>query len=314
MTALIDRYAGIVCDLDGVVYRGPVAVDGAVEALNSLPIPVVYATNNASRPPEEVAAHLQDLGIHLTAQMVLNSSITGAAALRDHLPAGALVMAVGGVGVSQALASADLVAVEPGSRSETEISGVLQGYGPLVNATHLAEAAYAIEHGAVWVATNDDATLPTDRGQAPGNGALVAALRLAVDRDPIVVGKPHPPMYALAATRLGITPAQTLAVGDRLETDIEGAHATGMESALVLTGVHTVADAAAAAPHRRPTYLLADLRGLLEEYREPAEADGWWVCGSSRARWEGDRVVVEGPRDTIEASRATLAATWAHRG
>lgn len=248
----------LVCDLDGVVYRGPSAVPHAVEVLRAVSVPVVYATNNASRSPAEVAAHLGELGLDVGTDRVVTSAQAGAAAVAERLP-GARVLAVGGDGVRLALEEAGLVAVSAADRCDA----VLQGYGPGVCAADLAEASYAVAAGAWWVATNTDATIPNERGIAPGNGALVGAVEKAVGRAPDrVVGKPHPDLYIVAATRLGVPPERILAVGDRLDTDIEGAIAAGMPSALVLTGVDS-RDRADQAPHnRRPGIILDDLRGL----------------------------------------------------
>lgn len=269
MPGLVDHYAAVVCDLDGVVYRGPEAVEHAVAALSALTVPIVYATNNASRPPEEVAAHLTDLGLHVTGRDVATSSQAGAAALTGLLPVRARVLAVGGPGVREALIHEGFDVLTPDQvRDEPQLTvdGVLQGYGATVTAADLAEAAYAVTDGAVWVATNTDGTLPTHRGTAPGNGTLVAAVQRATGVDPLVVGKPHAPLYRLCAQRLGREPAQVLAVGDRLDTDVAGAVEAGMDSALVLTGVDSVSSLAAAPPALRPTYLLQDLRSLLEPY------------------------------------------------
>jgi ribonucleotide monophosphatase NagD (HAD superfamily) len=179
---------------------------------------------------------------------------------------------------------------------------VLQGYGADLTAADLAEAAYAVQAGALWVATNTDATLPTDRGTAPGNGTLVAAVERAAGRPPVVVGKPHAPLYLLCAERVHQEPGQLLAVGDRLDTDIAGAVETGMDSALVLTGVDTAVSLALAPPSMRPTYLLEDLRGLGEPYDPPVEdADGWWDCGGHRRR------IVEGRWQTGGAPGARIA-------
>lgn len=274
--SLIEGYRGIVCDLDGVVYAGPHAIAHAVDALARATrkgVGVVYATNNASRPPREVAAHLRELGVMCEEDDVVNSSVAGAHVLGRSLAAGAAVLAIGGEGVADALTQEGLVPRRPGERSEAPPAAVLQGYGKEVTASDLAEAAYAIQGGARWVATNTDLTLPTDRGFAPGNGSLVAAVRLAVDVEPEVVGKPMPVMYELAAQRRGISASDVLAIGDRLETDIEGAVSAGMDSVLVLTGVHGLADAAAAAPDRRPTYVVEDLRGLFEPYVVADDSD-----------------------------------------
>ncbi|MGG5259763.1 HAD-IIA family hydrolase [Phycicoccus avicenniae] len=267
MSALVDRYAALVCDLDGVVYRGPDAVPHAVEALSSLSVPVVYATNNASRTPDDVATHLRELGLDAEPADVVTSSQAAAWLLgRDDVPDGATVLAVGGAGVAAALDEAGLRAVRRTADAGGDVLAVVQGYGPDVTASDLAEAAYVAQAGARWVATNTDATLPTERGTAPGNGSLVAAVSRAVGREPDdVAGKPQPPLYLLAADRLGLPTERVLAVGDRLDTDIEGAVRAGTDSLLVLTGVDDL-DAVLDAPaERRPTFVAPDLRGLHDD-------------------------------------------------
>ncbi|MFC8502663.1 HAD-IIA family hydrolase [Pedococcus sp. NPDC057267] len=310
MSGLVDHYSGVVCDLDGVVYRGPEAVDHAVEALSALPVPVVYATNNASRPPEEVAAHLTDLGLHVTGRDVATSAQAGAAELLEHLPAGSAVLAVGGDGVREALRDKGFRVVDPktaGADPGLRLGGVLQGYGASVTASDLSEATYAVAAGAVWVATNTDETLPTHRGTAPGNGMLVAAVRRAVGRDPIVVGKPYAPLYALCASRLDLSPRSLLAVGDRLETDIAGASAAGLDSVFVLTGVDSVRTLARAPHDQRPTYLLPDLRELSEVYLGAETDYTWWVCGGDRRRVADGAWDVAAQGTPIEAARAGIA-------
>lgn len=305
MTGLVEGFDAVVCDLDGVVYTGAVAVEHAVDALNGLPVPVVYATNNAARTPAEVAEHLRSLGVTVTDDHVLTSSLAAARELADSVPEGAPVLAIGGPGVAASLCGVGLAPRLPGD--EGEVVAVVQGYGAQVTAADLASAAAAVRSGARWIATNDDLTLPTERGPAPGNGSLVGAVRNAVDVDPEVIGKPHPPMYAMAAGAVGAAAGRTMAVGDRLETDIAGAHATGMAGVLVLTGVHGPADAAAAAPEQRPTHVLSDLRGLHEPYPQRVLRGEWFGRGEARARCT-DVLEVDGRG--IDAVRASLDAVW----
>ncbi|QFQ30013.2 HAD-IIA family hydrolase [Janibacter melonis] len=308
---LVERYDALICDLDGVVYKGAVAVPHAVDVLESLRQPVVYATNNASRTPADVAAHLRELGLSALDDAVVTSSTAAAGVLAAELDPGALVLAVGGPGVSDALTAAGLVPVAPSARAGRHVAAVVQGYGPDVTAADLAEAAYAIQDGARWVATNVDRTLPTDRGVAPGNGSLVGAVRLAVDVEPEVMGKPAAPMYTIAARSLEISPDRVLAVGDRLETDLGGAVAAGTAGLLVLTGVHGWADAAAAGPSTRPDHVVEDLRGLLEPYPYGRVEDGRHHRGSAMAAVHGGELHVEG--DGVDALRAALDAIWAAR-
>lgn len=305
---LASRYSALVCDLDGVVYAGPTAVPHAVEALNEAShrgIAVVYATNNASRPPGDVAQHLREFGLTVEDADVVNSSGAGAFLLAQDLAVGARVLAIGGQGVFDALREHGLTAVAPAeARSAGRLDAVLQGYGADIRASDLAEAAYAIAAGARWMATNTDLTLPTDRGRAPGNGSLVAAVRNAVGIDPEVAGKPMPTMYEMAAQRSGIEPKRVLAVGDRLETDIEGAVRAGIDSVLVMTGVHGLDDAAAAVPTRRPTYVVADLRALSEPYEiasAPPSPD------RESATWPEARALLTQTWDEVDADRLSEA-------
>lgn len=288
---LIERFPGLVCDLDGVVYRGAHPVPHAVDALNAVRRSggrIVYATNNASRPPTVVARSLRELGLEAEVGDILTSSIAGARHLATRLPAGARVLCIGGAGVADALVTAGLTPVSTTEAPGVQLDAVLQGYGAAVTAADLGEAAYAIQSGAQWVATNDDLTLPTDRGVAPGNGSLVAAVRQAVQADPVVVGKPGPMLYELATQVLGTDVAHTLGVGDRLETDIAGAHAAGMSALHVLTGVHGPADLIRARPELRPRFVAEDLQALEQPYPEPQRLpDGRWTIGDATAVADG---------------------------
>lgn len=319
---VVSRYRGLVCDLDGVVYRGAQAVPYAVEGLEQARtsgVGVVYATNNASRPPAEVFAHLSELGLTLELADVVTSAMAGAHRLAELVPAGARVLAVGGDGVQIALEDEGLTAVRAGdllAEGAEPVQGVLQGFGKQVSWVDLSEAAFAIQQGARWVASNTDFTIPTDRGIGPGNGTLVGVVRRAVDVDPEVVGKPFPPLYMRCAERLGCEPAQSLAIGDRLDTDIEGAVRTGMDSLFVFTGVDGPRSIIEAGPDQRPTYLARDLRGLAEEYVEPqVETGGGDVvatCGDARVVLSSARIETTGGGSASERLRAVVAAGIAH--
>ncbi|MEO8518230.1 MAG: HAD-IIA family hydrolase [Dermatophilaceae bacterium] len=315
---LIGGFDGIVCDLDGVVYRGNEAVPHAVESLVSAlaaGVGVVYATNNASRPPDEVSAHLHELGLTVPASHVVTSAQAGAHHLARRCAPRARVLAVGGPGVSLALQQAGLtpVAVQDASAGGG-VEAVLQGYGAQVAWTDLAEVAYAVQGGALWVATNVDSTLPTERGVAPGNGVLVSAVRAAVRVDPFVVGKPSTPLYDLSVGVLGTSLDRTLAIGDRLDTDIQGARAAGLASLFVFGGVHRWLDVAAASPAARPHYVATDLRVLHSFYAEPtqdADDPSGWLCGQAQARVAASGDLVVSRTGTLEERlRAALSALW----
>ncbi|MFK5635973.1 MULTISPECIES: HAD-IIA family hydrolase [unclassified Ornithinimicrobium] len=270
---------GILCDLDGVVYRGEQACPGAVEGLSAAKkagVQLLFMTNNASRTPSAVADHVSRLGLPTEPSEVLTASQVAAAVLASRRDRGELhvdddraVLAVGGEGLGVALDEVGLPWRSPSeTRERVEAGGpsgvvtVVQGYGPEVGVPDLTEASYAIAAGAPWLATNDDATLPTTRGLAPGNGSLVAAVRHATGKEPEVVGKPHAPAYQVAVARLGLPVAECLMIGDRLETDIAGAANFGLLSALVLTGVSTREEAAAAPAGLRPDHVAPTIPDL----------------------------------------------------
>jgi glycerol 3-phosphatase-2 len=259
--SLIDGYDLVIFDLDGVLYLVDQVIAGAVEATTELRrrgIPMVYATNNASRLPKDVAELLTRIGIPAREEEVVTSARASALMMAQRYPAGTTVYVVGAPALEDEVRAAGMRTVASG---DDKPDVVLQGYGPNVGWKHLAEATVAIRNGADWIATNTDKTLPTQRGPMPGNGTLVAALAMALDRQPdSIVGKPDPGLFLESAKEIGAS--RPIVIGDRLDTDIEGAIRAGMDSALVLTGVHQRADAEALAPELRPTYIIDDLSGL----------------------------------------------------
>ncbi len=296
-------------DLDGVIYVGSEPIPGAAAALTlarEAGMRLAYVTNNASRRPAEVAALLAGMGVPATPQEVVTSAQAAVHLLRDRLEPGATVLVVGSEALAEEVRD---VGLEPVRSAEPLPAAVVQGYGPETGWRDLAEAALAIRGGALWIATNGDTTLPTARGPVPGNGALVAALRVATGAEPVVVGKPHPRLHRESVERTGAK--RPLVVGDRLDTDIEGAVAAGTDSLLVLTGLTTPAMLLLAPPGQRPTYIARDLCGLIE--RHPAVGlDGVTaVCREHRATIHGTEVVLSGAgEDGVDALRAMCAACW----
>ncbi|MCR5976828.1 HAD-IIA family hydrolase [Gordonia jinghuaiqii] len=302
VTSLADRYDALLLDLDGTVFAGHRALPNAVDTLARLPIARFFVTNNASRRPVEVAAHLRELGFEATEDLVVTSAQSGARLLSEHLEPGSRALVIGTDGLAQELRE---VGIGVTRSADDRPAAVIQGHSPETGWAQLSEAALAIRAGALWVATNVDATLPSERGLLVGNGSMVAALRNATGKEPLVAGKPAAPLMADAIARARAS--APLVVGDRLDTDIEGGHAVGIESALVLTGVSTVTDLLAAPPEQRPTYVVDDLAGLFED----AEA----VRVSHQPDWtvtvEGSTVTVTGTGAEIGLVPALAAATWA---
>lgn len=308
-----DAYEGIVCDLDGVVYRGAGAVPGAPAALRRLAahgVRIVYATNNASRLPGEVAEHLTSLGLPVTADDVVTSAQAGAAEVARLVPPGSRVLALGGPGVAAALAETGLAAVQPGTPDSTgPVDAVLQGLGRELTVRDFEDAARHLADGAAWVASNADSTLPLEWGLAPGNGAYVDLLAATVGREPTVVGKPHAPLYRAAVERLGTPPERTLAVGDRLDTDIAGAVAAGLDSAWLLTGVDRPSDLLRHHENAMPTWVLASVSEIEQPYAAVWPASPGWTCAGGRVALSASGLdVVAGGARPIELVRAGLAA------
>ena len=186
---------------------------------------------------------------------------------------------------------------------------MVQGFAPEVSWKELAEASYSIQKGAIWIATNNDWTLPQERGIAPGNGTLVSAVHTAVGQFPIVAGKPDP---AIFKTALNVFANRTaLFVGDRLETDMLGASNAGVKSALVLTGISTKKDVLAAKVGERPDYILETLADLIVDYPDLKETKRGWKCAEAEVELLGDRVlVVSGDPRSINALRAACKVIW----
>jgi glycerol-1-phosphatase len=308
--AVIDSYDAVLFDLDGVIYLGPVAVPGAVEAVAQLHdrgTKIGFVTNNAARPPAAVADHLVELGIPASAADIVTSAQAAAHLLVNRFGAGARILAVGGDGVIAALSEAGLVGVHS---ADDHPVAVLQGYGFNLAWQELNEAAIAIQRGAHWVATNIDPTRPTDRGLVPGNGAAVAAVKMAVAAEPAeVAGKPYRPLLDDTVERLGAR--HPLFVGDRLDTDIAGAVNAGLDSMFVLSGSHRAEDLFAALPGERPTFLGGDLRALLHAGLTVAQKMGEFRCGQAVASVVDGRLMVQiDGQGGIEAIWAAAHAAW----
>lgn len=308
LSRLIDAFDGVLADLDGVVYAGPRAIDGAPDALRRLAEEgksLAYVTNNASRSSEQVASHLRELGAPAQAEQVFGSALAGAELLAGEVAAGATVLVIGSETLQDAVRAQGLTVV--GSADDTP-DAVIQGFSPLLGWKDLAEAAYAVAAGAVWVATNTDMSIPQERGTAPGNGALVAAVKVATGREPLVAGKPEAALFRTAARHSGVERA--LVVGDRLDTDILGGNRAGMATALVLTGIDSPRTALAAPHDERPVYLIRSLAELYEDYPAITSEDGAFTCGRSSARVDCSVISIRGDEDDVDSWRAACAAWW----
>jgi glycerol 3-phosphatase-2 len=307
---LCDVHDVAMLDLDGVVYIGGQAVPGAPEHLaraREVGLHLAFITNNASRPPEKVARILTDLGVPTDPSDVVTSAQAAATVLADRLPEGSRVLLLGGPGLEIALKERGLT---PVTDLADEPVAVASGYGPDLLWREIMQAAVRIREGLPWVASNTDMSIPTDFGIGPGHGVLVKMLQDFTGVTPMVAGKPERPLLEETIRREGAE--RPLMVGDRLDTDIEGATNAGIPSLLVLTGVTDLATLVAAEPRLRPSYLASDLGGLLQAHPEPTVRDGAWACGGWSATVVDGHVEVDGDGGRDDWWRAVASAAWSH--
>lgn len=309
---LIDGYDAALFDLDGVIYLGPLAVPGAAETMAELvaaDIAVMYVTNNAARAAETVVRQLQGLGFVAGLDNVLTSAQVAARELAEVLPPGAKVLVSGSASLAGLIAEAGL---RPVASADDEPVAVLQGYDPVLGWPMLDEVCLAIARGAVWYATNDDASRPTERGLVPGAGAQIAAVTKAIGGSPTTFGKPHRPMMAEAVRRTGAQ--RPLFVGDRIDTDIVGANNAGLDSLMVFSGAHGKHELIACARGERPTHIGADVSALLQPRRSAVVTGEEAECNAQRVAQDDSRIVLAtGARsrdEQFDALWAIAALAW----
>lgn len=304
----------ILTDLDGVVYRGTMPIPGAVDSLNraAQDHKVAYLTNNAARTAGAVAEQLSSYGLSATPDTVITSPQAAVKLLQERIPAPATIFMVGGDGIEEELTRAGYRVTRS---ADDNPAAVVQGFAPDLGWSDLAEAAFALQEGPngetiPWIATNTDWTLPLERGLAPGNGTLVSAVHTAVQRLPDFAGKPETPIFETAFERFGTR--NVLMLGDRLDTDIQGAQASGIASLLVLTGVDRPKQLLATPQGARPDYIVPSLAEMFEPYPTTTiERDGTMRVGDARVRMNGHVVIVvaEGD-DPLNLLRAGCQAIW----
>jgi HAD superfamily hydrolase (TIGR01450 family) len=264
---------------------------------------LAFVTNNASRPPASVAGHLTELGIEAKPGEVVTSAQAAARVLAEAQPRGSKVFVIGGEGLFEALEDVGLVPVQS---IEQEPTAVVSGYHPDLQWRIVIQGAILVRRGLPWVASNADRTVPTPHGPGPGNGVLVEAVARFAERTPVVAGKPETPLFEESVRRVGGD--RPLVVGDRLDTDIDGAVSAGYDSLLVMTGVTDLAELVVIPAGRRPSYVAADLGGLNAAHDVPEDG----TLGGWRAVVDRGALQVEGQGSTDDWWRVAAAAAWTH--
>lgn len=252
----------LLIDLDGVLYVGTTALPGAqafISWLRTRAIGFRLVTNNATLTPGGYVSKLGAMGVEVTEDEVFTSALATALYLRKQRGVQTAYV-IGEEGLSAALrgAQVEFESVRP--------DWVIVGLDRKLTYDKLATAALALQNGARFLGTNPDLSLPVEGGLVPGAGAIQAALSAATGREPTVIGKPETLMLELAMSQIGGSLHDTVMLGDRLDTDIQGAVSLGIESVMVLTGVSSLRDVDASPA--KPTQVVENLAELMRLWTE----------------------------------------------
>lgn len=269
----------LIIDMDGVLWHGDQPIPGLVEffgILRERKIRFILATNNASQTAEQYVNKLGRMGVTVDSAEILTSAMATALYLAQRTqPASTRVFVIGEKGARQPLLDLGFTLTglyevnAPGDTGPKKGADfVVCGMDRELTWDKLATAALNLNAGAQFIGTNPDTSLPTELGFTHGNGAIIAALQAATGIAPTIIGKPEPLMYQQALALLGVEPTGTMAIGDRLETDILGAVRAGIPSLMVLTGVSSEADLKTST--YQPDWVLPDIRAITAALRETA--------------------------------------------
>lgn len=241
-----DHLSNIKCliiDMDGVLWRDtqPIGdLQAIFQRIRDLGFKTILATNNSTRTIDEYQQKLIQFGVVLEDWQIITTGQAVGIYLSEKYPDGANVYVIGQPALKHTLGSYNLKVVD---ESEQDVQCVVASMDFGLTYEKLKIGSLLIQAGAEFIGTNPDATLPTPDGFIPGSGMVIGALEIASGKEPIIIGKPEPLLYEMALKRLKCEPQETLAIGDRLETDIAGAQAAGIHSAMVLTGASTLQQA-----------------------------------------------------------------------
>ena len=235
----LGKIRAVVSDMDGVLWRGDKPMPGLIEFfafLRERDIHFILATNNATRTARQYADKLASHGVTVSEAEILPSCDVVSDYLVTIAKPGTRVFVVGEAALADSLAARGFVV------SQDEAEFVVAGLDRQVTYAKVAQATRLIRNGAKFIGTNPDKTWPSETEITPGAGAVLAFIEAAADVKPFIVAKPEPVMFQQALARLGTRPEETVMIGDRLETDIEGGNRAGLKTILVLSGISTAAD------------------------------------------------------------------------
>lgn len=262
--------SGLIIDMDGVLWKGTQVLPGFIEffkKLRKLGMPFILATNNATLTQQQYVDKFKKLGVSVSTKEILTSSMATALYLFEQTQAKSTrIYVIGECGTKEPLLKYGFTLVDDyhaiTNKHTKKLSAdiVVCGLDRKITWDKLEAATLYIRAGAKFIATNADTTLPTERGTVLGNGSILAALQTATSVRPTVIGKPQPIMYQQAIKLLKTTTKNTVAIGDRLETDILGAVNANIRSIMVLTGISTASDLNLV--NFKPTWVMPNLADI----------------------------------------------------
>ena len=257
----LQNIKGLIIDMDGVLWRDTQPIGQLPEIfseIRQLGLKFILATNNASRTVDQYLAKLADFDVKLESDQIITAALATGIYLREHYGEGTRVYVVGQSSLKNTLASYGLTILED---DDKDAAVVIASIDFNLSYEKIKHASLLIQSGSVFIGTNPDRTLPTPEGLIPGSGTIIGALEIASGKKAKFIGKPEPLLYQMAFQKLDLLPEETLAIGDRLETDIAGAQAAGIHTALVLSGASTLSQAEGFDP--KPEIICSDLSELI---------------------------------------------------
>ncbi|GFP19097.1 4-nitrophenyl phosphatase [Candidatus Hakubella thermalkaliphila] len=261
---LLEKYDNFIFDMDGVIYIEDRPIKGAKELFQKLKDSgkrYVFMTNNSQYSVPAYLRRLKSMGIEVEPDQIISSARVTAHYVRDTFGKGKVTTYVIGSNACKAemeQAGIKVLSGEEGKKADLVIVGLDVNF----SYKKLRIASLAIRNGAAFIVTNADATFPGTEGVYPGAGSLIAALEASTGQKATSIGKPARPMLDAALKYFGNNGQKTLIVGDRLDTDILMGNLFGIDTAMVLTGIHTRKDVESSSA--RPTYILDGIWSLLE--------------------------------------------------
>lgn len=306
MSQLCELFDCLLLDLDGTVWEGGEGLPHAAESILNSGLKAMYITNNASRASADVAELLQALDLPATDADVITSAEAAVEMALLEVEAGARALVLGSDSFKDLARTSGFEVVDS---ADDNPAVVFHGHSPETGWPQLSEAALSIRRGAKYFASNLDSSLPSPCGLLVGNGSMVAAVSSATGVTPQSAGKPEPAMFHVASEKC--MAQRPLAVGDRLNTDIEGGNRASIPTLHVMTGVSREFELMGAPTVQRPTYLAADMRGLFDapETLRPGAQGGFTATLDT----EAGTVALhggEGASTSMEALRTVLDKVW----